>query len=462
MPQRRTKGQGSLKRRNGSRIYTAVYIDAAGNRRERSTGTTVKKLAETYLQRLVDEAFMVRKKLVDASQVERLENARRKVVDVLDEYISHSSRKGDCQQHINQKRSHIIAWIDHAAAESIADLSTKSAASYLDSKRAQGIGNRTWNATRQDMAAFMRWCQDQGMISENPVVKVPKRNEAQDPRLTRRALTDDELNRLMAIARRFGREAWYGAAAFCGLRKGELRRLDWSDVDFDKGEIQLRLTKAKRKQTVPMPSILKGILLAHRARQGNPSVGKVWPTTVTDRTRQRDFERASIPLVDEAGRVVDLHALRKTLCTRLARNGVPQQVAQRVMRHSDYRVTQAHYVDISVRDCLEVLDTLPSMCEQEESPHAMGTAFDAPSTAPLTTPIQRLQTDPCVVNSDSTAGELASSAPAGIAQLVERQLPKLNVEGSSPFARFDRGADALRARCSSAKVSTFPRQGAAA
>ena len=25
---------------------------------------------------------------------------------------------------------------------------------------------------------------------------------------------------------------------------------------------------------------------------------------------------------------------------------------------------------------------------------------------------------------------------AGIAQLVERQLPKLNVEGSSPFARF--------------------------
>ena len=26
---------------------------------------------------------------------------------------------------------------------------------------------------------------------------------------------------------------------------------------------------------------------------------------------------------------------------------------------------------------------------------------------------------------------------AGVAQLVERQLPKLNVEGSSPFARFD-------------------------
>ncbi len=437
MSKRRTRGQGSLKRRKGSRIYTAVYIDAAGRRRERSTGTTVKKLAETYLQQLVDEAFLVRKKLVDPSQVERLESARRKIRDVLDEYISHSSRKGDCQQHVNQKRSHITAWIDHSGAESIADLSTRSAAAFLDSKRTAGIGNRTWNATRQDMAAFMRWCVDQGIINENPILKVPKRNEAQDHRRMRRALTEDELNRLMATARKFGREAWYATALFCGLRKGELKRLDWSDVDFDKGEIQLRLTKAKQRQTVAMPSSLKGILLSHRARQGNPIVGKVWPTTVTDRTRKRDFERASISLADESGRVVDLHAMRKTLCTRLARSGVPQQIAQRVMRHSDYKVTQSHYLDIGVRDCLEVLDALPSVCEQAEVPHAMDSAVDAPPTAPLTMPTERSQPDPCVVRSDVVAEEPGSSASAGVAQLVERQLPKLNVAGSSPVSRFE-------------------------
>ena len=33
---------------------------------------------------------------------------------------------------------------------------------------------------------------------------------------------------------------------------------------------------------------------------------------------------------------------------------------------------------------------------------------------------------------------------AGIAQLVERQLPKLNVEGSNPFARFGWSASATR------------------
>ena len=33
---------------------------------------------------------------------------------------------------------------------------------------------------------------------------------------------------------------------------------------------------------------------------------------------------------------------------------------------------------------------------------------------------------------------------AGIAQLVERQLPKLNVEGSNPFARFGFGGDGWR------------------
>lgn len=34
-----------------------------------------------------------------------------------------------------------------------------------------------------------------------------------------------------------------------------------------------------------------------------------------------------------------------------------------------------------------------------------------------------------------------SDAPAGVAQLVERQLPKLNVEGSNPFTRFSPRAE---------------------
>ena len=58
---------------------------------------------------------------------------------------------------------------------------------------------------------------------------------------------------------------------------------------------------------------------------------KVFPTAVTDVTRRKDFKRAGIPLEDSEGRVADLHALRTTLGTLLARHGANPQVARQIM-----------------------------------------------------------------------------------------------------------------------------------
>src|SRR5690606_6036171 len=53
---------------------------------------------------------------------------------------------------------------------------------------------------------------------------------------------------------------------------------------------------------------------------------------------------------DDEGRVIDLHALRTTLGTKLARAGVAPQIAQRIMRHGDYRTTLAHYTVLGLTD----------------------------------------------------------------------------------------------------------------
>jgi len=105
---------------------------------------------------------------------------------------------------------------------------------------------------------------------------------------------------------------------------------------------------------------------------------RVFPQTVTDLTRQKDFLRAGLareevvtdpdgqPIMvgkdkrsrpktrivceDAEGRVIDLHAMRTTLGTNLARIGVPPQIAQRIMRHSDYCTTQQHYTILGLTD----------------------------------------------------------------------------------------------------------------
>ena len=50
------------------------------------------------------------------------------------------------------------------------------------------------------------------------------------------------------------------------------------------------------------------------------------------------------------GWVIDLHALRTTLGTQLARAGVAPQIAQRIMRHADYRTTLKHYTVLGLAD----------------------------------------------------------------------------------------------------------------
>jgi hypothetical protein len=58
---------------------------------------------------------------------------------------------------------------------------------------------------------------------------------------------------------------------------------------------------------------------------------------------KRRRPKMKIVTEDAEGRVVDLHAMRTTLGTNLARAGVAPQIAQRIMRHGDYRTTLKHY-----------------------------------------------------------------------------------------------------------------------
>ena len=116
---------------------------------------------------------------------------------------------------------------------------------------------------------------------------------------------------------------------------------------------------------------------------------RVFPQTVTDRTRVKDFLRAGLareevvvdaegkPVMigrgkwerpktrivteDAEGRVIDLHAMRTTLGTKLARQGVAPQIAQRIMRHSDYKTTLKHYTVLGLTDTARAVNELPTI-----------------------------------------------------------------------------------------------------
>ena len=164
------------------------------------------------------------------------------------------------------------------------------------------------------------------------------------------------------------------------------------------------LGKAKREDVVPLHRQAAGALRDTRPAFAAPSerIFKTMPTTVTLR---KDLARARKKWIEEAedteekqhredshflaakdgeGRVVDLHSLRTTLGTNLALQGVTPQMAQRIMRHSDYRTTLAYYTVLGLVDTAKAINTLPDIAVHVEPAAARATGTDgraAPGTA---------------------------------------------------------------------------------
>ena len=176
------------------------------------------------------------------------------------------------------------------------------------------MGPRTRNTYRAAAVAFCNWCMETGRLTVNPFAKVPKADEDVDPRRQRRALTEDELRRLLDVARRrplldamtlqrasgkakrlpsFGTEVQrrlerlgqeraliYKTLVLTGLRKGELASLTVGQLDLDAAPPFLVLDAADEKNregsTIPLRADLAADLrqwLADKAKAAQDAAG---------------------------------------------------------------------------------------------------------------------------------------------------------------------------------------------
>ncbi len=386
---RRIRGTGSLFRKTPRGPWIAVHYDHGGTRREHSTRTTDRIAAERILTKLVAGTALRRDLVINPRDDRYSAENRKPLAEHVADYIVHCSHAGHALRHVAQKKVHLEALIAGSNATRLMELTADALERHLSAVKDRGLSARSVNFARQIAVAFYGWCVRTGRAESNPLRVVPKQDEARDRRRVRRPLTDDELSRLLAVARERGREGWYLAAALAGLRRGDLQRLTWGDVNFDEGTLTLRHGKAKRLDVIPMHPQLADAL--RRQLKANPALptARVWADTVGDLTRLKDFLRAGIarrvPVLDadgnavmvgtgddakpktriavedDEGRVIDLHALRTTLGTQLARAGVTPQVAQRIMRHSDYRTTLKHYTVLGLVDTSAAMGRLPGV-----------------------------------------------------------------------------------------------------
>lgn len=223
-----------------------------------------------------------------------------------------------------------------------------------------GYSKANVSKIRMTLRRVLRKAQKQKLIGENPAedIVLPQVTEGH-----RRPITDEERAMIIETAKTHYAGAMVLTMLCCGLRPAEIRRMEWSWIDFDNAILTVgkSKTKAGTGRKIPIPAQLLKALCEHKAKNLNEQYVFVRcknPNLPMDENafyhawhnfkREMDIANGAKVYrnqIIESTLSPDLepYLLRHTFCTDCQAAGVPINVAKELMGHSDISVTAKIY-----------------------------------------------------------------------------------------------------------------------
>lgn len=166
----------------------------------------------------------------------------RPFTDVLSEYFAWGRTQGGrrglpwADEHAAKKERDLLFWRDFLVLNTINDSLGSLPKVESECRKLLTTGNSgktVWNKV-QNLCAMLRWCEKCNYLNENPLAALTKFDT--EPMYTRRAITLDEFNRLLAACAPH-RRLLYEVAACSGLRENELRMLEPKHLNVERNTL---------------------------------------------------------------------------------------------------------------------------------------------------------------------------------------------------------------------------------
>lgn len=222
----------------------------------------------------------------------------------------------------------------------------------------QGITPATCNRYASLLSTAFRWAIDRGYARDNPARGIKREKEAVRPVPY---VSEQDVVRLIAAARDPEMAAYVRVASDTGLRRSEMLRLDWRDVDLDRGVLLVRLSKTREPREVPLTAACAAALRDQATRaQVMPlhGEGPVWTNLVA--LRPEAVSRRFGTLTRRAGLPdLRLHDLRHGFACRLRESGAPIQVIASLCGHKALATTMRysrHLATDSLKNAIRALE----------------------------------------------------------------------------------------------------------
>ena len=186
--------------------------------------------------------------------------------DLVKELLAAKQKDGASVRHVNDLRLRLNKFAEKFNGQMVATITTKEIDDWLRSL--PKVLPVTRNNFRRLVVLMFNFAIARGYTSSNPAEKTAK---AREPKSKPGILRVDQASALLENA---SPEIlpYIAIGLFAGLRRAEIERLDWSEIDFDSGHIEVTAEKSKSKianRFITMQPNLRDWLLPHRKLNGS-------------------------------------------------------------------------------------------------------------------------------------------------------------------------------------------------
>jgi len=384
----------SIYRRKPGGCYYVTYKIRPGQRRT-VKGSKDRAATEALARKLESDAMLRRAGIIDPTAEKLAANGAMPLEAHIGAFEATLRAKGDTEEHVRRTLSFIRSLAKACGFEQLADLDAPKVSAHVGHLKRKGMGARSINARLTAFKSLTAWLHKTERLRTDPMKQVAKLNTRADRRRQRRALSDEELARLLHAAENgpavMGvagpkRAMLYRVAVETGLRANELRSLMPGNFHLRNAgtatvTVEAAYSKHRREDVLPIRPDLARAVTAYVADRpiGEPLLAVPqksaemfradlrqarawWIRETRDPVERRKRRQSSfLATPDASGRVVDFHALRHSFLTRLARSGVAPAVAKSLARHSTITLTMDHYTHTFIEDERSALARLPGL-----------------------------------------------------------------------------------------------------
>ncbi len=355
---------------------------------------------DSELQKFVEQlSVKIRDELIGFGLLDSQKaSAGKPLTELVSEFGQFLEAKERSSKYISETTAELDRIFEGCSFRYWSDIAPTKVMAYLKNLRSDGISYRRSNAFLKSAKAFCKWMTDCNYASRSPLQHLKTLDTELDRRRERRALTTDELRRLLKTTinskERFGmtgaeRCLLYYTATQTGLRANEIRTLKVESFDLDDLMVTVKAGNSKHRCKDELPirqdlgarlkEFFRGKMLTSKAFGGTYK-------QLTDKTAnmlKADLANAKIEYIDAAGKVCDFHSLRGTFITALDKTDASLKERMALARHSDRgNLTLGTYTDrpraYNLRRVVEQLpDVWPGKVQSQKATGTDGKPVDA-------------------------------------------------------------------------------------